>query len=133
MMQPETGDRKVYLYETPTGSAVVLESLRTLERSSPAAFAAIRTGIGMLETFGPDPGLNRFKRLRHVPGGRELWELRVQSKPAFRVLFAPIPGTRDLILLHVVAKAEMEKGPQRQINLALDRLDSWLDVLRGSD
>lgn len=80
----------------------------------------------MLETYGADPGLNRFERLRHVSGGVPLWEMRVQAKPAYRVLFAPVPGEDAFVLLHVVPKPEMARDSRKHIGQALESYREWL-------
>jgi hypothetical protein len=116
----------VYLYVTARGDAVVANKLGTLAKSSPQTFQAIQTGVAMLEEFGPDPNLNKFKRLRHVERGVELWELRAQAKPAYRVLFSLVPGEDAYVLLHAVAKADFEKDPERYVTKALEHMDHWL-------
>lgn len=118
----------VYLYTTATGIEVVANKLGSLAKSSPKTFSAIQTGIEILETYGADPGLNRFERLRHIEGGIALWAIRVQAKPAYRVLFAPVPGEDAFVLLHVVAKSEMARASSKFIGQALEFYEHWLDT-----
>lgn len=116
----------VHLYRTAQGVEVVANKLALLSKSSPRTFAAIQTAVAMLEEFGPDPNLNKFGRLRHVDGGKELWEIRAAGQPAYRVLFSPVPGEDAFVLLHAVAKADFAKDSTKYISQALEYLDHWL-------
>jgi hypothetical protein len=111
---------------------VVANKLGVLERTSPQTFNAIHTGIQLLREYGADPGLNRFKRLKHT-GGVELWEMRIQAKPAYRVLFAPVPGHDAFVLLQVVAKADIERSPDRHVAEALSLLAHWIKEVLQDD
>jgi|GEM_PF-2654282 len=115
-----------YLYQTASGVEVVANKLASLARSTPKTFQAIQTGLEMLSEFGPQPGLNKFKRLRYIEGSVELWELRTQVRPAYRVLFSPVPGEDAFVVLHVVSKDEMASAAQQHIERALRYLDHWL-------
>lgn len=116
---------RTLLYETAAGVAVVANKLGSIAKSSHQSFTAIQTGIEMLEQYGPDPGLNRFKLLRHVEGA-PLWELRANGRPAYRVLFMPVPGMDAFVLLHVVTKEDMARDSAKCITQALEHFEHWL-------
>jgi hypothetical protein len=118
-------DGKRVLYETASGASPVAARLRDLAKSNPVTFAAIQAGIRMLESFGPDPGLNRFKQLRHAPGGVELWELRAAGRPAYRVLFARVPEEEAYVLLAAVPKDDMARAPGRYVSQAVEHFGDW--------
>lgn len=79
-------------------------------------------GLELLASHGANPNLNRFKRLRHT-GNEELWELRTQARPAYRLLFAPTPA--GYVVLHLVRKDEMARDPKQHITRALRALRDW--------
>lgn len=117
---------QIYLYETPSGERLVEDGLALIEAREKRAWDAIYAGIEMLRSRGADAGLNRFKRLRHV-AGEELWELRVQSRPAYRLLFSPVPGEEAFVILLVVRKDDMARNPHRYTQRAATLLQQWLE------
>ena len=124
---------KVYLYETAAGVKVVENVLLGLAKSSYESFNAIQTGLEVLAEYGPDTGLNKFKRLKYVEGAFALWELRATARPAYRALLASVPGEDAFVILHVVPKTEMERKPQQYINQALDHYDHWMETRENNN
>lgn len=108
----------------------VERAIERIARSSSASASSIVDGIDLLSEYGTDASVKRFKRLKHVPH-RALWEIRVMTSPAYRVLFAPVPGESAFIVLDVVAKSDMARNPARAIDRALVIFDTWLTQRRS--
>jgi hypothetical protein len=123
---------EVYLFESTRGGKVIESQLAEIVRHERQSWNAIRTGLEMLEEFGADAGLNTFKLLGHVEGGT-LWELRAQARPAYRLLFSPVPGEDAFVVLLVVRKDDMARNPQRFIAQAFDRFEHWLKEVHAND
>ncbi len=115
----------VYLYETAEGVAVMQNKLLNLSKSSIQTANAIQVGLLTLAQHGTEAS-NKFRRLRHVEGGATLWELRILTTPAYRILFAPVPNAAAWIILDAVKKEDMARDAQHYMNRALGFLDHWL-------
>lgn len=123
----------VYLYQTADGIRVVENHLENLQRSQAAASASIETSLRMLAEFGSDPTVQRFKRLRHVEGGAEVWEARVSVRPGFRILFSPVLDEDAFIVLSIVRKDEFARNSKKYIDQALSRMDHWWNEVRDGN
>ncbi len=97
---------RLYFYETARGEQIVKDRFDLIEATEWSAWTSIAAGLAILEEVGATYGGSRFNRLRHVTSA-DLWELRTQGRPAYRVLFAEVPGELAFILLVVARKDDM--------------------------
>jgi hypothetical protein len=123
----------LYFYRTAAGDPVVEDRLVAITRSERAARKYIIAGLEMVAAAGLHAPPQRLKRLRHIRSGPGLWELRVMTQPAYRLLLAPIPGEQAFIVLDVVRKDAMAKDPRRYIDRALDAYDEWIGRIDRGD
>lgn len=72
--------------------------------------------IKNIEEFGMVTAIPHIKKLK----GLSLWEIRILGKESTRILYAQIVKT-EVILLHAFKK-KTNKTPQKEINIALNRL-----------
>ena len=109
---------EVIYYEDEKESPVedfILEQL-------PKEQAKIIRSIDLLEEFGLSLGMPHIRKIVNY----ELWELRIQlGNNIFRVLFKDL-NNNEFVLLHGFQK-KTDKLPQKEINIALRRLEKYLE------
>ena len=102
----------IRFYETQRGEKIVKRFIYSQE-------SRIRTKathlLDLLEAYGPRLGMPYVKRITN-----NLYELRIRGKEEIRIFFS-FKGSY-IYLLHVFKK-KTQKTPQKEINIALQRLD----------
>lgn len=119
---------RLYFFETARGEKVIDNRFELIQSREKAAWSSIASGLAILEDVGATYGGNRFNRLRHITGA-ELWELRAQGRPAYRVLFAEVPGVSAYVVLAVARKDDMSSTRLKAqfIAEALENFEKWLE------
>jgi len=102
---------KIRDLKTPRGEKVIESYLEKQEKKSRTR--VIRT-ILMLGRYGPSLGMPYAKKI-----DRDLWELRISGKEAFRVFYTA--REEEIILLHIFKK-KTQKTPRQEIRIARKRL-----------
>jgi phage-related protein len=103
------------------GGASPLEEF--LDRQGPGIRARFVKEAQLLQTFG---FTLREPHVKHIAG--KIWELRFRhNREAFRVFYF-CPGGKKFVLLHIFVK-KTEKTPRREIEIALSRMEDYLDRL----
>lgn len=107
---------KVIYYRTAYGENPVSDFLDSLQERQQAKLLRIVTTI---EKYGLQSIFPHVKKLIGTP----LWEIRILGKDNLRVLYVVMNGN-DILLIHGFVK-KVQKTPQREINIAMKRLQEW--------
>lgn len=102
----------IVFFETPRGEKPVKEFMKAQQ---PQAKAKIAHMFDLLEEYGSFLGMPHAKRIDD-----KLFELRVRGKQEIRIVYAFRKQTA--YLLHAFKK-QTQKTPQRELDIALKRLD----------
>ncbi|MDI3548594.1 MAG: hypothetical protein PWR10_2246 [Halanaerobiales bacterium] len=114
----------IIYYEENNKSSVV----EFIMKHSPKEQAKILREIDLLEEFGLFLGMPHIRKLKGT--NNNLWELRIKhSSNIFRILFFTIKNGK-FVLLHGFKK-KSNKTPKQEINIALNRLQKYIQ--RGDE
>lgn len=100
--------------QTPRGKKLIESFLEKQEKKSKTRVIRM---ILMLEKYGPSLGMPYSRKI-----DKDLWELRISGKEAFRVFYT-IKGS-EIILLHIFKK-KTPRIPSKEIKLAKQRLERY--------
>lgn len=103
----------VLFFETKRGEKPIEKFIKSLDKPSIAKAIHI---IDLLEKYGSNLSMPHSRKLN-----ANLYELRVRGKQEIRILYVFVK--KDLYLLHAFKK-QTQKTPQKEINLAMKRLDT---------
>lgn len=106
----------VQYYLTPIGENPVMEFIDSLQKQQKAKIFRIFLTI---KTYGLLAILPHTKKLTGTP----LWEIRILGKDNIRILYISMEQESILVLHGFIKKKQ--KTPQKEINLALERLNYW--------
>jgi phage-related protein len=102
---------KVYYYQTNSGQLPVKEFL---DKQNIKSQARIRQAINLLKDRGPFLKPPYIKKIKE-----KLYELRIKSQIAIRILYSP--KNNAYYLLHAFKK-KSQKTPIRELKTAIDRM-----------
>ena len=102
---------KIRDLQTPRGEKIIESFLEKQEKKSKTRVIRM---ILMLGEYGPLLGMPYSRKI-----DKDLWELRISGKEAFRVFYTV--KEKEIILLHIFKK-KTQKMPQREIKIARKRL-----------
>lgn len=103
----------VIAFESKRGEKFVENVIKSLDAKT---IAKIGNEIDLLERHGPILGMPHAKKL-----ARELHELRIRGKQEIRIIYCYIQN--NIYLLHAFKK-KTQKTPQKEVKIALRRLES---------
>lgn len=107
---------KVIFYVSQSGQHPIEAFLASLNSRQEAKLLRIVTNI---ETYGLNSVIPHLKKLSGTP----LWEIKVLGQDNIRFLYA-VPLGQYVLILHGFNK-KTQKTPQKEINIAVKRLESW--------
>jgi phage-related protein len=116
-MMAKDNEWVIVFYVDENGCSYVQEFLQSLDIKTQARFAWSMEQLRIRNTRAQEP------LVRHLEG--KLWELREESNTnIYRLLYFFFSGRR-IVFLHGVQK-KTQKTPRREIEIALQRLDSFV-------
>lgn len=107
---------KVLFFVSPSGQHPIEEFLSSLGNRQEAKLLRI---ISNIRIYGLDSVIPHLKKL----SGSPFWEIGVLGQDNLRVIYV-IPLGEYVLLLHGFNK-KTQKTPQREIEIARERLKSW--------
>lgn len=107
---------KVLFFVSPTGQHPIKDFLSSLNNKQEAKLLRI---INNIKIYGLNSVIPHLKKLSGTP----FWEIRVLGNDNLRIIYA-IPLGKYVLLLHGFIK-KTQKTPQKEINIATKRLESW--------
>lgn len=108
----------ILFYETSSGERLVE---KFIQKQQPQARGKIFHLIDLLEHYGALLTMPHAKQL-----GRNLYELRIRGKGEIRILYGF--KKRIIYLVHAFKK-QTQKTPQKELETALQRLQSLIDKI----
>ncbi len=108
----------IYYYTTPSGDNPFDKFLDSLSKQQQRKIIRILTNI---ETYGLTVAIPHIKKLTGTP----LWEIRILGQDNLRVFYATVVKD-SIVVLHGFTK-KSQKTPQKDIDIALNRLNDWID------
>lgn len=107
---------QVVYFVDNAGNNPVSEFLDTLSGSQQSKILRILHNI---KEYGLSSVIPHVKKLTGTP----LWEIRILGQDNIRVIYV-VPGEMKVLLLHGFMKKK-QKTPQKEIEIAVDRLKIW--------
>jgi|SRR3989344_2925793 len=106
-------------FYTPKGKKSPIS--KYLNRCNEALRAKVLRQLKYVQEYGLTPAVPNLRKLTGTP----LWELRILGKDNVRIVCVSLTG-KNVKVLHIFTKKK-QKTPQKELNVAIKRLDELTD------